>query len=88
MHPFRPQYILVSSGGASATSYSPYLKMKGTLEDGVRQIGFKSVYILQPGLLVGKREEKRTMEGLTQVLFKGLRSVGLPMKSLMVDAEE
>lgn len=82
------QYILVSSGMASSSSYSPYLKMKGELEDSVKALNFPSTYILQPGLLFGPREKKRTAEGWTQTVFKGLRSVGLPMDGLMVDAEE
>jgi hypothetical protein len=85
---FWSQYILVSSGSASATSYSPYLQMKGKLEDGVKAMSFRSVYILQPGLLMGSRTETRTAEGLTQSLFRGLGRLGVPVARFSVDAEE
>lgn len=62
--------------------------MKGRLEDGVKEMGFKSVYILQPGLLLGARTETRTAEGLTQSLFRGLSRIGLPMNKFSIDAEE
>lgn len=82
------QYILVSSGAASSTSYSPYLQMKGKLEDSVKAMSFRSVYILQPGLLMGARTESRTAEGLTQSLFRGLGRLGLPVAKYSVEADE
>lgn len=55
-------YFLVSSSHASAHSLSPYLKMKGELEDKVIDLGFKYCVILQPSLLIGEREEFRAGE--------------------------
>lgn len=60
-------YILVSASGANAKSLSPYLKMKGELEDAVINLGFKSVSIMQPSLLLGDRPESRTAEGLASI---------------------
>ncbi len=57
-------YFLVSSSHASAHSLSPYLKMKGELEDKVIDLGFKYCVILQPSLLIGEREELRLAEWL------------------------
>src|SRR5438045_2641104 len=41
-------YVLVSSGGASAKSMLPYLRMKGELEEMVRDVGFQHLVILRP----------------------------------------
>jgi uncharacterized protein YbjT (DUF2867 family) len=58
------QYYLVSSSGASSASLSPYLKMKGELEDKVIALGFKRCVIFQPSLLLGTRETQRPGEFL------------------------
>ncbi len=55
-------YLLVSSSGANARSKSPYLKMKGELEDKVMDLGFKRISIFQPSLLLGNRPETRLGE--------------------------
>ena len=73
---------------ASSSSYTPYLKMKGELEDAFRSMGFEKTIILKPGLLLGERNELRTAEWATQKLFRGMGAVGLPMKSLMIEAHQ
>ncbi|WP_211665411.1 hypothetical protein [Leucothrix arctica] len=57
-------YVLVSSSGADASSRSPYLKMKGELEDEVSSLAFQRISILQPSLLIGERESFRLGETL------------------------
>lgn len=57
-------YFLVSSSGANAKSLSPYLKMKGELEQGVANLAFNSISIFQPSLLLGERDVRRTGESL------------------------
>ena len=57
-------YVLVSSSGADASSRSPYLKMKGELEDEVSLLAFQRISILQPSLLIGERESFRLGETL------------------------
>ncbi len=56
------RYFLVSSSGAASSSLSPYLKMKGELEDRVLVLGFKRCVIFRPSLLLGDREEHRAGE--------------------------
>lgn len=51
-------YVLISSSGASSTSPFGYPKMKGKLEDAVKELGFDHVVILRPGLIVGERTEQ------------------------------
>ena len=63
-------YVLVSSSGANAHSNSAYLKMKGELEDAVKTLTFKRISIIQPSLLLGKRDNDfRISEKLGSVLL-------------------
>lgn len=55
-------YGLVSAHGASASSPSYYLRMKGELETRLRQKAFKHAAIARPSLLKGEREEFRLLE--------------------------
>lgn len=60
---------LVSSIGANATSNNFYLKLKGDVEDSLRQIGFSSFHIFRPSLLLGNRKEFRLMERIAQFIY-------------------
>jgi uncharacterized protein YbjT (DUF2867 family) len=60
--------VLVSSVGASRQSGNFYLRVKGEVEDAVEKIGFERLDLIQPGLLLGDRAERRPVEGLMQVL--------------------
>jgi uncharacterized protein YbjT (DUF2867 family) len=55
-------YLLVSSSGANEHSKSPYLKMKGELEEKVKILPFKRISLFQPSLLIGQRAEFRLAE--------------------------
>ncbi len=57
---------LVTSVGANADSKNFYLKTKGQLENKIKVMGFDSVNIFQPGLLLGNRDEIRPIEFLGQ----------------------
>lgn len=57
-----PAYVLVSSAGANARSGIFYSRMKGELEEKVQKLPFKSIAILRPSILTGKREVRRPME--------------------------
>lgn len=61
-------FLLVSSSGADAGSRNAYLRLKGEVEQAVEAIGFARVDIVRPGLLLGKREERRVGEGIGQAL--------------------
>jgi len=60
--------ILVSSAGASRQSGTFYLRVKGEIEDALEGVGFDRLDIIQPGLLLGERAERRSGEALAQVL--------------------
>lgn len=59
-----PEYFLVSSSGANATSKNTYLQMKGELEEKIMSLGFKRICIFQPSLLLGERNHFRLGEKL------------------------
>ncbi|KZN62412.1 hypothetical protein N473_19355 [Pseudoalteromonas luteoviolacea CPMOR-1] len=65
-------YFLVSSSGANANSHSPYLQMKGELEQQVKQLHFDTVNIFQPSLLIGQRSDIRIAETLGNYLLPTL----------------
>ncbi len=66
------RFALVSSVGADATSSSFYLRTKGELERELGKMGFASVEIMQPSLLLGAREESRVGEVVSTVLMRPL----------------
>ena len=58
------RFLLVSSIGASSRSTLLYPRTKGESEAAIEAIGFTTVVILRPSLLVGDRVEKRLGESL------------------------
>jgi uncharacterized protein YbjT (DUF2867 family) len=66
------QLVIVSSVGADPHSKNFYLRTKGELELKLANLPFKSIHILRPSLLVGKRAEFRLVEALTIAIAPGL----------------
>ncbi|MBB1385459.1 NAD(P)H-binding protein [Pseudoalteromonas sp. SG45-5] len=62
-------YCLVSSSGANAHSNSPYLKMKGELEQHIKALAFDKISIFQPSLLLGDREQFRVAEKIGSIIL-------------------
>ncbi len=60
------KFVLVSSIGADARSSNYYLKVKGETENDLKALGFRSLIILQPSLLMGERREFRFGERVGQ----------------------
>jgi len=59
---------LVSSLGADPRARVFYSRTKGEAEDAVAGLGFKTVHILRPSLLLGERAERRPAERLAMAL--------------------
>ena len=83
------QLMLVSSVGADAESLIFYTKVKGELEDAIKQLNFWSIHIFRPSILLGERPESRAGESIAKVIGKGLDFVlgGLLTKYKPVEAE-
>jgi uncharacterized protein YbjT (DUF2867 family) len=56
--------IVVSSVGADPASKNRYLRVKGEMEQGLAKLGFKRLDIMRPGLIRGRRAERRHAERL------------------------
>jgi len=67
------QFLVVSAVGASEHSPSWYSRVKGRMEKDVSALGYASVHILRPSLLLGERQDKRPAEDLAQKLSPLLR---------------
>lgn len=67
-----PVYILVSSMGANPKSGVFYSRIKGELEDAVKELQFRKVVVFRPSILDGNRQEKRTGEKIGLVVSRFL----------------
>jgi len=71
-----PRYVLVSSIGASSKSKVFYTKMKGALEEAVKDLGFRSCAIVRPPSLI-RKDSDRFGEKFGVVALKALNAIGL-----------
>ncbi|KAF2472517.1 NAD dependent epimerase/dehydratase family protein-like protein [Lindgomyces ingoldianus] len=74
-------YVLISSASASSQSMLAYSKMKGELEDKVKDLGFKHTVFLRPGLIVGTRQDSRAPEAVMRGLATGLGKLSPMLKN-------
>jgi uncharacterized protein YbjT (DUF2867 family) len=70
-----PIYVLVSSAGADTNSMVFYSRMKGELEREVKKLPFHSICIMQPGMLVGKRESTRIGEVIGEKILNAVSAI-------------
>jgi uncharacterized protein YbjT (DUF2867 family) len=73
-------YVLVSSGGADTNSYFGYPRMKGEIEEHVKELGFDHTIILRPGLILGNRQESRPTEAAARFLATAFGRVHSSLK--------
>lgn len=66
------QYILVSAAGANAKASNFYLRLKGEVEEAISATGFKSVYLLRPSVLLGRRNEPRMGESIAKFVMNSV----------------
>lgn len=81
-------YFLVSSSGANAKSGNAYLKMKGELEEQVKELPFKSLSIFQPSLLLGERNHLRIGEKLASYVMPVIGIIPLLRKYRPIQGEQ
>ncbi len=62
-------FIVISAMGADASSALFYNRIKGEMEAAVINVGLKKTHIVQPSLIGGHRNEKRTGEAFFKVLM-------------------
>ena len=64
------RFVLVSAPGASEGSLSFYLRAKGQIERRVSELGFDSLQIVRPPIILGERSDARPLERLAAAVFK------------------
>ena len=64
------RFVLVSAPGASEGSLSFYLRAKGRIERRVSELGFDSLQIVRPPIILGERSDARPLERLAAAVFK------------------
>ncbi|HEY3405674.1 MAG TPA: oxidoreductase [Ohtaekwangia sp.] len=64
------QYLLVSALGADKNSGIYYNRVKGEVEEAILDVGYETVHIFRPSLLLGPRTEQRTGEDAAKTLYK------------------
>ncbi|MGK6340961.1 NAD(P)H-binding protein [Chryseobacterium sp. DT-3] len=69
-------YVLVSAYGANPASKIFYSKMKGELEEAVKQLHFNKITIFKPGMLE-RKDSERTGEVLGSRIIKFANKLGL-----------
>ncbi|MDO7846551.1 NAD-dependent epimerase/dehydratase family protein [Hymenobacter sp. M29] len=69
---FASQFMVVSSMGADPESRIYYSRVKGEMEDAVRQTPFRAIHIFRPSLLLGERSQPRLGERIAAVLLRVL----------------
>jgi uncharacterized protein YbjT (DUF2867 family) len=63
-------FIVISAVGSDPSSRVFYSKVKGKMEERLKQIGFDQLTILRPAMLGGKRDEFRFGEWIASILLK------------------
>jgi uncharacterized protein YbjT (DUF2867 family) len=64
------QYLIVSALGANKKSAMYYNRVKGEAEEAIGNLGFESLHILRPSLLLGNRDEERSGEDAAKTFYK------------------
>jgi|GEM_PF-27586 len=83
-----PSFILVSAAMANANSHFFYTKMKGELEEAIKQLPFQHISILRPPALI-RKNTTRSSEKLSVSILHFFNKIGLlqsqrPMKTEVV----
>jgi len=81
------QYLLVSALGADKNSSIYYNRVKGEVEEAIGTVGFETIHIFRPSLLLGPRAEKRPGEDAAKFLYK-IFSFVIPEKFKAIQAEK
>ena len=68
-------FFFVSSGYANPKSSGEYLKLKGLVEEEIKNLNFDKIGIMRPSFLLGYRKEKRIGEKIGIIIFKILTPI-------------
>ena len=85
------KFLIITAVGANARSGNAYIRLKGEIEEALKQLNYPALHIFQPSLLMGDRKEFRLMEKIVQavmpvfsvLMFGGLKKFK-PIKGIEV----
>ena len=76
-------FIFVSALYANPKSSGEYIRFKGQVEEGLKELNFPKLGIMRPSFLIGNRKEKRASETIGIFVFKLLSPLLLgPLKKM------
>jgi len=80
---FINSFIFVSALYANPKSSGEYIRFKGLVEEGLKELNFPKLGIMRPSFLIGNRKEKRVGEKIGIFVFKLLSPLLLgPLKKM------
>lgn len=79
------RFLLISALGADKQSTIYYNRVKGEIEAAIKSVGYDTVHIFRPSLLLGSREEKRAGEDAAKFLYRTLGFL-IPARFKAIDA--
>jgi uncharacterized protein YbjT (DUF2867 family) len=84
------QYLVISAIGASADSGIFYSRVKGELEEELKNLHYKRLHVFRPSLLVGNRKEFRLGEKTGEIFSRMIRPamIGKWRKYRSISAEQ
>lgn len=80
------RFLLVSALGADSRSRIFYNRVKGEAEENLKSVGFESLVLLRPSLLLGERAESRPGERAAIVATKVLGPLLRPFSGRPIEA--
>ncbi len=80
------RFLVVTALGSNARSRVFYNRVKGEAEEALKALGFESLVILQPSLLLGERAESRPGERAAIVASRVLAPLLRPLASRPIEA--
>lgn len=80
------RFLVVTALGADARSRVFYNRVKGETEEALKTMGFESLVILQPSLLLGERAESRPGERVAIIASRVLAPLLRPLASRPIEA--
>jgi uncharacterized protein YbjT (DUF2867 family) len=80
------RFLLVSALGADPRSRIFYNRVKGETEEDLKSLGFESLVLLRPSLLLGERAESRPGERAAIVVTKALGPLLRPFSGRPIEA--
>ena len=81
------QFLIVTALGASKKSPVYYNRVKGEVEEAVSGLGFNSLHIFRPSLLLGQRSESRTAEEAAKFFYR-IFGFMIPKKFKAIETEK